>query len=202
MIAQVEASKAEALKPESDSKNKEIWQRVQTKLVDAMDMQGVADEAYSHVLAGWVYFMTPDPQKCLTESLRVLQPGGVLGCTAWESSEWIDLMNTVHDIKPDMELPKLPDAWKDAELLRGELERAGFKEAKTERVPVKMEFEKRETLANFLIDRLPFAVAMKKNMSEEEVKRWKETAIAKCKEICPEEPGTLHGWSLMAIGRK
>lgn len=197
MLKQVEASKAEAL-----AAGNQTWSRVETKVVDATDMQGVADESKSHVLAGWVYFMTPDPQKCLTESLRVLQPGGLLACTAWESSEWIDLVDTIKDVKPDMGMPRLPDNWKDAELLRKELEIAGFKEAQSERVPVTMEFEKHETIVDFMIDRLPFSAAMKKGMSEEEVRRWKETAVAKCKVLCPELPGTLHGWSLMAIGRK
>lgn len=197
MLKQVEASKAEAL-----AAGNQTWSRVETRLVDATDMQGVADGSKSHVLAGWVYFMTPDPQKCLTESLRVLQPGGLLACTAWESSEWIDLVETIKDVKPDMGMPKLPDNWKDAELLRKELEIAGFREARSERVPVTMGFEDHETLVEFLIDRLPFSATMKKGMTEEEVRRWKEAAVTKCKVTCPEAPGKLHGWSLMAIGRK
>ena len=112
------------------------------------------------------------------------------------------MVETIKEVKPDMGMPKLPDNWKDAELLRKELEIAGFREARSERVPVTMGFEDHETLVEFLIDRLPFSTAMKKGMTEEEVRRWKEVAVAKCKVTCPEAPGKLHGWSLMAIGRK
>ncbi|KAM0714974.1 hypothetical protein Q7P37_009439 [Cladosporium fusiforme] len=200
MIAQVEASKRTAIAaggPES-----EIWSRVETRILDATDMKSVPDASQSHVLAGWVYFMTPDPQKCLTESLRVLQPGGVLACTAWESSQWLTLMYTLSDVRPDLSIPSLPKNWSDLDLLRGELETAGFREAKAERVAVKMQFEKHETLVDWLIEKLPHAIALTKQMSVDEVKQWKEAATRMCKQFCPEAPGELSGWSLMASGRK
>lgn len=200
MLKQVEASKDQGIA--SGGEQAEIWKRVQTQVLDATDLQGVADESRSHVLAGWVYFMTPDPQKCLTESLRVLTPGGVLACTAWEGSEWLELMYTLDEVRSDLKLPSLPEKWSDVDLLKKELEIAGFKEVQSERVPVKMHFEKHEVLIDFLIEKLPHAVALTKQMSEEEVKKWKELATAKCKEYCADAPGELKGWSLMAIGRK
>lgn len=199
MIKQVDASKQDAI---SSGKNAEVWKRVETKVLDAMDLKGVPDESKSHVLAGWVFFMTQDPQKCLTESLRVLTPGGVLACTAWEGSEWLSLMYTINDVRPDLNLPTLPEKWSDADLLKKELEIGGFNEVAVERVPVTMNYETHEILIDFLIDKLPHAVALTKQMSDEEVKKWKELATARCKEYNAEAPGSLSGWSLMAIGRK
>lgn len=200
MIKQVEALKREATS--AGGNDSDIWTRVETRVLDATDMQSVPDALQSHVLAGWVYFMTPDPTKCLTESLRVLQPGGVLVCTAWEGSQWLDLMKTLHDVRPDLTLPELPKNWSDVDLLRKELEGAGFKEAHAERVDVKMQFEKHETLVDWLIEKLPHAIAMTKQMSAEEVQKWKDIATEKCKRFCPSAPGELSGWSLMASGRK
>ena len=56
--------------------------------------------------------MTPDPQKCLSESRRVLKDGGVLTCSSWEGSQWIDLMATVTKIRPDKKSPELPKDWR------------------------------------------------------------------------------------------
>lgn len=197
MIAQVEATKKSAT-----GEDKDVWARVRTQVLDATDMQGVPDGSQSHVLAGWVYFMTTDPAKCLTESLRVLAPGGVLGCTAWEGSQWLDLMKTLSEVRPDMELPRLPANWSDAELLRKELDIAGFKDATCERVLTTMQFERHETLVDFLLTKMPHVIALTKQMSAEEVERYKEAAVRKCKEFCPNAPGELQGWSLMALGRK
>lgn len=197
MVKQVDEAKARAL-----AAGEEGWQRVQTKVLDAMDLQGVADGSQSHVLAGWVYFMTADPNKCLSESLRVLAPGGVLACTAWEGSEWLDVMNTLKGVRPDLKLPELPKAWSDAELLRGELEGAGFREVVCEKVAVKMQFERHETLVEWLLTKLPHIVAVTKDLSEEEMGRYREAATKLCKEYCPNAPGELSGRSLLAIGRK
>ena len=206
MIKQVDASKAEALSSSSSDSGEgakaEVWKRVETQVLDAMDLQGVADSSRSHVMAGWVFFMTPDPQKCLSESLRVLTPGGVLACTSWEGSEWLSLMYTLDEVRSDLKLPTLPEKWSDAELLKKEFEIAGFQEVEVERVKVHMKYEKHETLIDFLIDKLPHAVALTAQMSGDEVKRWKELAVEKCREYNAEAPGRLEGWSLMAIGRK
>ena len=207
MIAQVDAAKKEVLSSssslgDSDSGKAEVWKRVETKVLDAMDLQGVADASISHVMAGWVFFMTSDPQKCLSEGLRVLAPGGVLACTSWEGSQWLDLMGLLSEVRPDLKLFALPEKWSHAELLEKELETAGFREVEVERVGVKMHFEKHENLIDFLVDRLPHSIAMKKEMTDDEVKKWKELCVAKCREYCAEAPGSLSGWSLMAIGRK
>jgi len=201
MVKQVEGSKKEALASE-DQENAQVWSRVQTQVLDATDLQGVANASKSHVLAGWVYFMTPDPQKCLTESLRVLQPGGVLACTAWEASDWLDVMMTLKEVRPDFTMPELPKNWSDVGLLKKELEIAGFQGVESERVPVTMGFETHEGLIDFMADAMPMMTAFTKLMTAEEVRRFKEVAVAKTKEFCPQAPGTLHGWALLAVGQK
>jgi len=202
MIKQVEESKKEALAAAEGQQNANVWSRVNTQVLDATDLQGVPDASKSHVLAGWVYFMTPDPRKCLTESLRVLQDGGVLACTAWEDSDWLQVMMTLKEVRPDFTMPELPANWKDAGLLKGELEGAGFREVKSERVPVTMRFETHEGLIDFMADAMPMMTAFTKLMTAEEVRRFKEVAVAKTKSFCSQAPGTLHGWALLATGQK
>ena len=211
MVRQVEAAKEEALLSLASegsqgqsppNPNAKAWARVQTRVLDATDLQGVADGSKSHVLAGWVYFMTPDPTKCLTESLRVLEEGGVLACTAWEESEWLQVMMTLKEVRPDFTMPELPRAWSDVELLGRELEGVGFRGVKSERVPVTMGFETHEGLIDFMADTMPLMTAFTKLMTAKEVKRFKEVATAKLREFCPQAPGKLHGWALLATGQK
>lgn len=202
MVKQVEGAKQEALASSEGDANAGVWARVETKVLDATDLQGVSDGSKSHVLAGWVYFMTPDPQKCLTESLRVLKEGGVLACTAWEDSDWLQVMLTLKEVRPDFTMPELPKAWSNVGLLKKELEGAGFKDVRSERVAVTMRFEEHEGLIDFMADTMPMMTAFTKQMSEEEVKRFKEVAAAKMREFCPEAPGQLHGWALLATGQK
>ena len=202
MVKQVEGSKEEALASPEGEGNARVWSRVQTRVLNAMDLKGVEDGSKSHVLAGWVYFMTPDPQKCLTESLRVLKEGGVLAVTAWEASDWLEVMMTLKEIRPDFTMPELPKNWSDVDLLGRELEGAGFKEVKSERVRVTMGFERHEVLVDFMMDSMPMVTAFTKQMSGEEVEGYKRAAIKKMKGFCPETPGTLHGWALLAVGKK
>ena len=197
MVAQVDASKKEGV----EAGNK-VWQRVETKVLNAMDMQGVPDSSHSHITAGWVYFMTPDPQKCLSESLRILQPGGVLALSSWEGNQWMDIMKVIGDVRPDKVLPELPKAWSNVDLLKAELETAGFKDVTSERVAVTMQFENRDSFVDMLVTKMPHMVAMTKDMSAEDVQRLRELSIAKCEEMSSEEPGELHGTVLIAVGKK
>ena len=197
MVAQVEVSKQEGI-----ATGNKVWERVETKVLNAMDMQGVPDSSQSHVTAGWVYFMTPDPQKCLSESLRILKPGGVLALSSWEGNQWMDIMKELKNVRPEKVLPELPKAWSDVDLLRTELETAGFRDVKSERLAVTMQFESRENFVEMLVTKMPHMVAMTKDMSAEEIQKLRELCIARCKEMSPESPGELHGTVLIAVGKK
>ena len=104
--------------------------------------------------------MTPDPQKCLTESKRVLKDGGVLTCSAWEGSQWKDLMYLLPEIRPDKDMPQLPKEWSDVTLMKGELEKAGFKDVESYQVATTMKFEKVDEIVNVFTDKMPQMVML------------------------------------------
>jgi ubiquinone/menaquinone biosynthesis C-methylase UbiE len=79
MIKQVQKTKEE----ETTANPKSPWARMQTVVQDAMDLKSIPDGSQSHVTAGFMFFMTSDPQKALSEAKRVLKDGGVLSCSAW-----------------------------------------------------------------------------------------------------------------------
>lgn len=58
MVEQVKNVQQEELQKDPASP----WNRVSVSVLDAMDLKGIPDDSQSHLTAGWVFFMTPDPQ--------------------------------------------------------------------------------------------------------------------------------------------
>ncbi|KAK5131873.1 hypothetical protein LTR08_000540 [Meristemomyces frigidus] len=195
MLAQVVGAR-EAAAAESP------WKRVQTVLQDAMDLDAVADASCSHVTAGFVYLLTAAPQKCLSESLRVLGTGGVLAVSSWQGSQWLDLMYVLRKVKADVEVPSLPEGWTSTEGVEGELRTAGFRDVESGGVAVEMKFATREALVEMLLTKMPHMLALTKGLSEEEMAGLKRAMLAQAKEYCADEPGKLKGVALVAVGRK
>lgn len=178
------------------------WGRLDALVQDATDLRDIESGSKSHVTAGWVYFMTPDPQKCLTESKRVLKDGGVLTCSSWKGSQWMDLMNLLVEVRPDKTMPSVPAAWSEAEKLKDELVTAGFQDVEAFEVDTQMEFERVESFVGFMLDKMPHMVALTKDMAEEEVERTRARMMEECRRMCLSEPGVLRGTALVAVGRK
>lgn len=151
MVNAVEKKKSE----EVAADNKSPWSRVETMVQNAMDLDKIKDSSKSHITAGWVYFMTPDPRKCLSESKRVLKDGGVLACSSWHDSDWMQLMNLLPKIRPDKQMPEIPEGWKNAGPLKAELEKAGFKDVEAHEVHVEMTVDKVDTFVDFMMDKMP-----------------------------------------------
>ncbi|KAK3675468.1 hypothetical protein LTR78_004551 [Recurvomyces mirabilis] len=198
MVKQVQVSKEKYTAADPNSP----WARLDTKVQNAMDLKEIADGSQSHITAGFVYFMTPDPQKSLSESLRVLSPSGVLALSAWKSSQWLDLMNLLTEVRPDKILPTLPEAWTSTGGIEGEMRKAGFKDIETYEVVVDMPYQSYDSFADFMITKMPHIIALSKDMSKEEMAKYKDLFIEKMKGMCATEPGVLHGMSLVALGRK
>ena len=146
--------------------------------------------------------MTPDPQKCLSESRRVLVDGGVLTCSSWEGSQWLDLMNLVPKIRPDKTMPELPKEWMNVEAMKKELEKGGFRDVESTKVQTSMKFETMDSLTDFMLTKMPHMIHLTKDFSEDDSRRLKELCIAEGKKLCSTEPGELQGVALVAVGRK
>ncbi|KAI7531346.1 hypothetical protein KC331_g14165 [Hortaea werneckii] len=178
------------------------WKRVQTKVQNAMDLVDVADDSMSHVFAGWVYFMTPEPQKCLSESRRVLRDDGVLSLSSWEDNQWMKIMGDVVKVRPDKQLPEVPAEWRSESGVGDELMKAGFRDIETHRVTVHMDFDNHEGFVEFLVTKLPHMVHLTSDMPDEENKTMKALMVETLKSMCPSAPGQLEGVSIVGLGRK
>ena len=140
-----------------------------------------------------VYFMTPDPQKCPSESRRVLKSGGVLACSSWQGSQWIDLMGLVARVRDDKKLPEIPKEWENVDLMKKELEKASFKDVESYQVDVEMPFEKMEPLLDFMITKMPHMIMLTQDFSKEEMDRLRALSLEEGKKMCPQEPGSFKG---------
>lgn len=198
MVRTVDERKAKEVGKDKESP----WARVETLVQDATNLNQIADSSKSHILAGWVYFMTPDPAKCLTESRRALRDGGVLSCSSWKTSQWMELMNLYTKVRPDKQVMSIPEAWRETATLKGELEKAGFKQVECVEVPTRMDFQKADTLVDFMTDRMPHMKLLTADMSVDEKQKFKVLMKEELLKMCPHEPGTLHGTSLVAVGVK
>ncbi|KAK3059177.1 hypothetical protein LTR09_000743 [Extremus antarcticus] len=198
MISQVRQHKEETVKADSNSP----WSRVESIVQDATNLKDIADDSQSHVTAGFVYFMTSDPQKALTESRRVLKDGGVLSLSSWQGSQWSDLMFLLPKVRPDKKMPHMLPEWTNADKLKGELEKAGFRDVQVQQVKTTMTYEKRSSLIELISTKMPHLVPIIKEMSDEEVQRYKDMMDEDMKKMCPDEPGSLEGVALVATGRK
>lgn len=146
--------------------------------------------------------MTPDPQKCLTESLRVLKDGGVLSCSSWQGSQWMDIMMLLPKIRPDKKNPSIPPEWTDVDKMKGELEKAGFKEVESTQVSTSMSFDRREDMIELFLTKMPPLLASLKDFTADEMASLRALMDEELKKMCADEPGKLQGVALVATGRK
>lgn len=178
-----------------------VWPRVQSLVSDAMDMKDVSSASQSHILAGWVYFMTAEPQKCLLESKRMLLENGVLGATSWEDSQWLEVMRQITVTSPKRIMPSLLPEWQSATGVKKEFEKAGFVDVRSENVQVFFGYESHESLIQILLA-MPHVIAMMRDASEQETADIKKAMLAKAKEFNAAEPGHLIGEAIVTVGSK
>ena len=198
MIDQMKETKATEIQTDPDSP----WSRVNIHVQNAMDLQSIADGSKSHVTAGFVYFMTPDPQKCLSETRRVLKDGGVLACSSWKSTQWLDIMDVTLTMAPDIPWPRVPEEWSSESAMKQELETGGFRDVEAHEVPVTMTFDTHEAFNELLLCRMPHMVAATKDFTPEQMVELKKRTMDEAKRLAPSPPYSLSGRALVAVGRK
>jgi ubiquinone/menaquinone biosynthesis C-methylase UbiE len=104
---------------------------------DAMSL-GILTEAFDLVVMAFMLFHLPDPCVGLTETMRVLRPGGVLGLTTWASdleSPAVQIWNEeldAHGAVPGESLERIArhELMDSPEKVQGILESAGFLSAR------------------------------------------------------------------------
>lgn len=198
MIEQINKTKSE----ETQADSKSPWNRVEASVIDATNLSSIADDSFSHMTAGWVFLITSDPMACLTESRRVLKDHGVLACSSWKYSKWMDLMADITHFRPNVEIFDFPVEWKSTEGLKGEMEKAGFRDVEAQYVEVELTFDTRENLVDMMMNKMPHIITMISDFSPEERQALQQRMMEHVNKMTTEEPGSLSGMASVAFGRK
>lgn len=182
-----------------------LWRRVEVKVLDAQELEGIEDGSISHITGTHVYNLVADGRKALQAALRVLKPGGVVGMTTIYVAEWMELMAlAARKIRGD-DAPefKLPVSFSTVEGIRGEFKRIGLEEVFVEEVDSYMDVTDPSSIINsFIRGGNPGALMFVGDYSEEEMDRFVEEWLRLIRERHPKEPRMLKGVSIVAIGKK
>ena len=114
----------------------------------------------------------------------------------------MDLMNLVPTIRPDITMPAVPDEWSNVDKIKVELEKAGFREVESVQVTTHMSLDKRAPFIDFICEKMPHMVGLMKDFSKDDVYRLKAEMDKELQKMCPDEPATLEGVALVAVGTK
>jgi len=165
MIAQLEARKSEL-----------GWRSVESRLLDAQQLDGLADNSFDAVIMNFGILALPSAEAGAREIHRVLRPGGAAVVTTWKRSGAVDvLQRVVGAIRPEDRQKVFPvsEEWFKAEKLRSTMVLGGFDESK---VHVREEATSwRGNSTEELVDALsgPHWQRIWEDWTEEEKERWR-----------------------------
>jgi ubiquinone/menaquinone biosynthesis C-methylase UbiE len=111
------------------------WSNVEVMKIDQQSVP-LADNTFSHVFNGFGIFFCADDGAAISETSRILKPGGIAGFTSWKKITWWQTlaMPALAAFIPDA--PALPSpqtvfparGWSDPDAIPARLEKGGFKD--------------------------------------------------------------------------
>lgn len=184
------------------SSGHQVWERLETKSLDAHDISAIADGSLSHITAGHVYFLLADPRKALKEAHRVLKSGGAIAVSSGKSGQHMGILqDSVEVIRTGTHFRMLSEPWKSEEGAKGELEATGFTDVQTFSVDSEVKYESHEDFAKMLLS-MPVMKNITEGYDEDEQQRLHVEVVQGLRSVNPAEPGALTGSSVVAIASK
>lgn len=120
---------------------------VEHQVLDALEIE-LEDDSVDGVLCRFGYMLMPDPEGAMSETRRVLRPGGRLALAVWSTAERNPWISIAGRILAELGLAPPPEPGEpgmfvlaEEERLRGLLESAGFAVERIEDVPVLLTYD-------------------------------------------------------------
>ena len=201
MIRQVQLRRALEVKRDAQS----MWGRLDDIICDAQDLSAILDDSFSHITAGLVLFLLPNPQEALKECLRVLSRehgGGVLAASCWPHSDWQDMMKLLVHVCPDKPAYEVPQEWQTANSVRHELEMAGFREVAVEKTKMYVDYEDPVQIYHQLITSIPYLIRHTAGLGPAQLDELKNVMTRHIIQLYGAGGVRMVGTTIVATGRK
>lgn len=191
-----------ARKQKEEAGGSESWARVETVTTDIHNCAEFDNESITHLLAGFTLFLIPEPLKALESIKLKLASGGVFAFSAWESSDWQDLMYYPKKVRADLDMPYLPNDWTDPESVRKTLQDTGLQDVEVVQTEGYWPITDYDETCRFVLTKLPLPARFTGQMSDEEVRETHKLMVSDLKAKYPALPVNLVGKATLAFCRK
>lgn len=178
------------------------WSHAETAQTDVTDCAAFPDGSISHMLAGFLVFIIPEPEKAVQAMKRKLAPEGVLAMSAWKSSHWMDLMYYPMKVRPDLKMPTPPGEWSSIDGVRERLEKEGFKQVEVVETEGYLPFDDYAEICRFILTKLPLSSRVVAQMTDEELLRTHDLMVRDLKDWYPTVPAKMVGKATIAYAKK
>lgn len=111
-------------------------------------------------------------------------------------------MKLLKEVRPEAQMPSVPEEWASVPALGVEFEKAGFRDVHAEEVDVEMTFDTYNAIIDVMLLKMPIMINLTKDFSEGEMVRLRQLVLEHIQRASPREPGSMHGTALVVIGRK
>lgn len=181
---------------------KEGWENVEYKILDANNLESIESDSVSHVLSSFtLHFLGATAQ---SEAYRILAPSGVFASTYMTKAPWTDILRPLSVVRPEKQIPSGPEAFGNPGVVQGIIEKAGFKDYEEKEIDVWCEFEEgaggAEELVDFVIGSMPFLDPITGDLTVGERREWRALCVEKVRR--DHRDGVLRGKAIVATGRK
>lgn len=193
MLAACTARKTKEL-----NEGKEQWARAETTTTDIHDCAAFSDGSVTHMLAGFVVFLVPEPVRAVEAMKRKLAPGGALAFSSWASSDWQDLMYYPKKVRPDLVMPTPPTDWTQPDGVRKQLQQIGCRDIQVEQTKGYWAFTDYDEVCRFILTKMPLAARVISQMSDEEVLQTHALMVSDLKAKYPTVPAEMVGTATVA----
>lgn len=178
------------------------WARVEVVTTDIHDCAAFPDESISHLLAGFIVFLLPEPIKAIEAIKTKLTTDGMFALSAWESSDWQDLMYYPMKVRADLVMPTPPADWTQPDGVRKHLLETGFQDVQVVQTEGYLPFTDYDEICRFILTKLPLAAPVVAQMSDEEVLQTHALMVSDLKAKYPSVPAKMVGKATVAYCRK